>query len=154
SQNPEHPHHDPVTDIVADAVGTNEAEEENQRKQDGVGHSEELRPHWNERQIQYEKHSVYDVHADDYHAKDIRHLLHQKWPSLKPVDQQGAKKNRHDPVGGNAESQKRNEAAAGGSVVRRFWSGHTLDGSSAEPLRVFGRSLFDSIRDKRGDDGA
>src|SRR5216117_1681544 len=152
-QDSKDPHYDAVADIVADAVGADEAEQEDEREQDRVGHSEEPGPHWYERQIQDQKHGVADVHAGDNPPEDIGGLLHQKGTGLKPVNHQRPKQDRHDRVGGNAKRQKRDEGAAGSSVVGGFWPGHALDGSFAEPLGVFGRPLFNGVRDEGSDDG-
>src|SRR6266480_2442723 len=83
-QDSKDPHYDAVADIVADAVGADEAEQEDEGEQDRVGHSEEPGPHWYERQIQDQKHGVADVHAGDNPPEDIGGLLHEKGAGLKP----------------------------------------------------------------------
>src|SRR5262249_51222118 len=149
----EHETYRHVEHAVPHAIGSQEAQQQDQRAQDPVGDAGDANPQADERRVQNQQDDVADVEARDDGPDEVGAPLEQERPRVQSVDGEPAEQQRQRRRGRDAERHQRDEAGRAGRVVGRFRRGHTLDGAFAETLGPRRHLLLGVVGDKYRDAG-
>ncbi len=151
AQQPEARHDDDLGRVVLDREDPDRADHDHQRRQEGVGHAQQLHPQADQRQVEDEQHHVADVHRGDHPPEDLRVLRDQKGARLHALDHQRGEDHGNRRVARDPEREQRDERGAGRGVVGRLRAGDALDGPVAEALGGARDALLDRVGNQRGD---
>ena len=121
-------------------IGTDDAENEDRRNQDGVGQTGDLRKTAAAQKTDTQHEELHEHKPREERVGHPRVRRKEFGPRLQTVNDKAAHQHGRHAFTGNAERQGRNEGAPGNSIVGSFGTRHTFYGALTEIFLMFGKA--------------
>ena len=129
--------HPDVENAVADAVGADDGQHQQQRNEQVMRNPQQADPDADHRDVQRQQHDIADIGRRDQAPENFRVLGDQQRPGLDALHQHRRDHQCGDRREGNAECEQRHQRGGGGGIIGGFGPGDAFDRAAADFAAYF-----------------